>query len=192
MSSAPNPGVESQTYLARPDSPELAAAASLWKSAYIHIPFCLRRCPYCDFAIVDESTNGRDSVERYVEALIAEIEMESEFGPLDAINFGGGTPTRLEPAKLGSIVDALRVRFGAHDDVEISLEANPEDWSDSLGDGLVDAGFTRVSVGAQSFDNGVLSALGRNHTADQISETIGSARRVGFGSVSVDLIFGLP
>ena len=192
MSNPPNPGVGHQNDLTRPDSPELAEAASLWKSAYVHIPFCLRRCPYCDFAIVDESTSGRDSVNHYVEALISEIEMEDEFGSLNAINFGGGTPTRLRPTQLGSIVDALRSRFGTDDGVEISLEANPEDWSEPLADGLVAAGFTRVSVGAQSFDNGVLSALGRNHTADQISQTVTAARGAGFRSVSVDLIFGHP
>ncbi len=192
MSSTPKPGAGFETYSPRPDSPELADAASLWKSAYIHIPFCLRRCPYCDFAIVDESAEGRGSAERYVEALLSEIDMEADFGPLDAVNFGGGTPTRLRPTQLGSIVDALRSRFGTHDDIEISLEANPEDWSDSLADGLVGAGFTRVSIGAQSFDDSVLSALGRNHTTDQTSETIASARRAGFGSASVDLIFGHP
>lgn len=176
----------------RPDSPELADAARVWKSAYVHIPFCLRRCPYCDFAIVDESAKGRDSVDRYVAAVIAETDMEAGFGPLDAINFGGGTPTRLKPSQLGAIIEALKSRFGVHDDVEISLEANPEDWSNQMAEGLSEAGVTRVSIGAQSFDNDVLAALGRNHTPDQISDTLVSARRAGIGSVSVDLIFGHP
>lgn len=176
----------------RPDSADLADAATLWKSAYVHIPFCLRRCPYCDFAIVDESVEGRSSVERYVDAVLAEIEMESGIGPLDAINFGGGTPTRLAPEQLASIVESLETRFSTRGGAEISLEANPEDWTESLAAGLVEGGFTRVSIGAQSFDDHVLSSLGRNHTADTIASTVASARAVGFRSVSIDLIFGHP
>jgi putative oxygen-independent coproporphyrinogen III oxidase len=176
----------------RPDDARLADAAGSWRSAYVHIPFCLRRCPYCDFAIVDESSDGRSDVDRYVAAVIAEIAMEPAFGPLDAVNFGGGTPTRLPAHQLGSIVAAIRERFGFADAVEISLEANPEDWSHDLAAELVDLGFNRVSVGAQSFDDRVLGALGRNHDANAIASTVEAARSVGISSVSLDLIFGHP
>ena len=176
----------------RPDDAKLADAAGSWKSAYVHIPFCLRQCPYCDFAIVDESINGRSDVDRYVDAVIAEVGMEGPFGPLDAVNFGGGTPTRLSAEQLGSIVDAIRSRFGFSDIVEISLEANPEDWTPELAAGLLDAGFNRVSIGAQSFDDSVLRSLGRNHDASAVGSTLESARRAGFPSVSLDLIFGHP
>jgi coproporphyrinogen III oxidase-like Fe-S oxidoreductase len=176
----------------RPDDVRLADAAEGWRSAYVHIPFCLRRCPYCDFAIVDESAVGRSDVDRYVDAVVAEIGMERSFGPLDAINFGGGTPTRLEARQLASIVDALDHQFGLDDSVEVSLEANPEDWTQELAADLVDAGFNRVSIGAQSFDDGVLAALGRNHDAASIASTVRSARDGGFPSVSLDLIFGHP
>lgn len=176
----------------RPDSADLADAAAGWKSAYLHIPFCLRRCPYCDFAIVDESVDGRRDVDRYVDAVLAEIEMEDGIGPLNAINFGGGTPTRLAPQQLIAMVSSLRSRFSCTDDVEVSLEVNPEDWTQDLASALAEGGFTRVSLGAQSFDDDVLRALGRSHTADTIAACVASARSAGFRSVSIDLIFGHP
>ncbi len=191
MSSRTEPG-SSDLSLLRPDDPRLADAASTWRSAYVHIPFCLRRCPYCDFAIADESVVGRDDVDRYVDAVITEIAMQDPFGPLDAINFGGGTPTRLSPTQLGRIIDALTDRFGLGDDAEISLEANPEDWSIDRAAALVAKGFTRVSIGAQSFDDAVLTALGRVHDASSIEATLRAARNAGFVSVSIDLIFGHP
>lgn len=176
----------------RPDSPALADRASSWKSAYVHVPFCRRRCPYCDFAIVDESADGSLGADEYVDALVAEIGMEDSFGPLDAINFGGGTPSRLSPDQLHRIVDVLRDKFSLKPDGEVSLEVNPEDWSSDFGKGLVASGFTRVSIGAQSFDQAVLDALGRLHTADMIESTVGGARAVGIRSVGLDLIFGHP
>ena len=176
----------------RPDSPVLADIASHWKSAYVHVPFCRRRCPYCDFAIVDESVGSSLSHAEYVDALVAEIAMETDFGPLDAINFGGGTPSRLTPEQLGIVIAALRDQFGLNDDAELSLEVNPEDWSEEFGSGLVDVGFTRVSIGAQSFDQDVLQALGRQHTYEMIQNAVEGARRCGISSVGIDLIFGHP
>ncbi|MCL1599983.1 MAG: radical SAM family heme chaperone HemW [Actinomycetia bacterium] len=176
----------------RPDDPVLADLASQWKSAYVHVPFCRRRCPYCDFAIVDESSSGGVSHADYVDALVAEIAMETEFGPLDAINFGGGTPSRLAPEQLARVIDALDRQFGLNDGIELSLEVNPEDWSEEFGIGLVDAGFTRVSIGAQSFDPDVLMALGRVHTPEMIESAVLGARACGLVSVGIDLIFGHP
>lgn len=176
----------------QPDSPELADIASNWKSAYVHVPFCRRRCPYCDFAIVDESSGSSLSQAEYVAALLEEIAMESSFGPLDAINFGGGTPSRLSPQQLGALISALRTQFGLNDGIEVSLEVNPEDWSDEFGSGLADLGFTRVSIGAQSFDPDVLRALGRQHTSEMIHSTAEGARANGISSVGLDLIFGHP
>jgi oxygen-independent coproporphyrinogen-3 oxidase len=176
----------------RPDSPELADSAHDWKSAYVHIPFCARRCPYCDFAIVDESAGGSLSHENYVDALLAEIAMETAFGPLDAVNFGGGTPSRLSPDQLGIIIAGLSEQFGLNDGAEVSLEVNPEDWSDEIGSGLVRSGFTRISIGAQSFDPVVLGALGRQHTPEMIQSVVDAARASGISSVGIDLIFGHP
>ncbi len=179
-----------ETY--RPDDPALADLASQWKSAYVHVPFCRRRCPYCDFAIVDESSSNGVSHAEYVDALVAEIAMETDFGPLDAINFGGGTPSRLSPEQLARVLEALDGQFGFNEGIELSLEVNPEDWSGELGSGLVDAGFTRVSIGAQSFDPDVLEALGRVHTPEMIDSAVLGARACGLASVGIDLIFGHP
>jgi len=176
----------------RPDSPVLADLASGWKSAYVHVPFCRRRCPYCDFAIVDESADGSMEHADYVDALIAEIAMEPDFGPLDAINFGGGTPSRLTVQQLESLVAVLTDRFGVNENAEVSIEVNPEDWSAEFGKGLVGAGFGRISIGAQSFDPAVLDALGRLHTAEMIATTVAGARESGIDSVGLDLIFGHP
>ena len=175
--------------LGPPDAPALADTAAAWAGAYVHIPFCARLCPYCDFAVV----TGRDgSAQRYVEALRREIAMEPAWRTLDAIYVGGGTPSRLAPHQLGALVDEMRSRFGLADDAEVSLEANPEDWNAALADGLLEAGFERVSFGVQSFDPGVLDSLGRAHTPDQAAAAVSTARTSGFRSINIDLIYGTP
>jgi putative oxygen-independent coproporphyrinogen III oxidase len=176
----------------RANDPGLADAAGEWKSAYVHVPFCARRCPYCDFAIVDESEGSAGGHDAYIKAVIAEIDMESDFAPLDAVNFGGGTPSRIQPHQLGRVATALKNRFGLAPACEISVEVNPEDWTDAFADGLVAAGFTRVSIGAQSFDETILGVLGRGHSSTLPGEVVASARAAGFRSVSIDLIYGHP
>lgn len=175
-----------------PDSPRLADAAARWRSAYVHIPFCAERCPYCDFAVVTEGEGGTSPMfERYVEAVIAEIGMEPPFGPIDAVNLGGGTPSRLSPAQLERIIGALDDHHGLADGVEVSLEANPEDWSIEYGKAAIAAGFNRISFGVQSFDPGVLASLGRNHTPEQAETAVAEA--IGeFVTVNLDLIYGTP
>lgn len=158
-------------------------------AAYVHIPFCSAICPYCDFAVVA----GRDDLaERYVSAVCAEIGRSERWRPLEAVYFGGGTPSHLDPALLGTILDALRSKSGVTNDCEVSLEANPEDFTGDRAKRLVDLGFNRVSFGAQSFDPSVLVDLGRRHTPGQIRESVGTAREAGFGNVSIDLIYGTP
>ena len=173
----------------RPDAVGLADRAAGFRAAYVHIPFCARLCPYCDFAVV----TGRDEeVPRYFRALIGEIERDDPWGPLDSVYVGGGTPSRVNPDDLRSVLDALKKRHGLSDDAEVSLEANPEDWTRDRAETLSEAGFNRVSFGAQSFDPGILLALGRRHDPDQIGEAIEAARRAGFESINLDLIFGSP
>ena len=172
-----------------PDSPLLADEAGSWHSAYLHIPFCGRVCPYCDFAVVA----GRDDVVAdYLVAVEREIDDEPPWRQLDAVFVGGGTPSRLDPADLGRLTSRLRARFGMAPDAEVSLEANPEDWTGELAEGLVESGFNRVSFGVQSFDPAVLRSLGRCHAPGDAVRAVEIARAAGFGSVSVDLIFGTP
>jgi putative oxygen-independent coproporphyrinogen III oxidase len=175
---------------ARPDDPALADAAGRRRGAYIHIPFCHRVCPYCDFAVVA----GRDDLAgRYLEALAAEIGASTPFpGFLGAVFVGGGTPSRLAPAALGRVLQALEERFGLVPGVEVTLEANPEDWSAPLAEAWAAAGWNRVSLGAQSFDAGVLAALGRRHRPEQVEQAVAAARSAGFASVNLDLICGTP
>jgi oxygen-independent coproporphyrinogen-3 oxidase len=158
-------------------------------AVYVHIPFCSAICPYCDFAVVA----GRDELaDRYVAAVKAEIEMSQPWRDLDAVYFGGGTPSHVDPRLLGSILDALESHHGLAHGAEVSLEANPEDFDLDRARQLHSLGFNRVSFGAQSFDVGVLSGLGRRHRPDQISTSIAAALDAGFQNVSIDLIFGTP
>lgn len=180
--------------VATPDSAALADAAADWQSAYVHIPFCRRRCPYCDFAVVTPEEGGTpDVTTRYVDAIVAEIAMEPVgFGPLDAVNFGGGTPSTLDAADVARVLEALDTRFGIAHDAEVSLEANPEDWNPTHAAAVVAEGVTRVSLGVQSFAASTLRTLGRAHTPEQALNAAEAARSVDGASVSLDLIFGTP
>jgi putative oxygen-independent coproporphyrinogen III oxidase len=171
------------------DDRGLADAAAEWVGAYVHVPFCRRVCPYCDFAVIE----GRDDLRApYLAALEAEIGADDPFArPLDAVFVGGGTPTSIEPAALGRIIRALSDRFGLAPGAELSVEANPEDLDPATVEGLAEAGFERVSVGVQSFDPAVLRLLGRRHGPDDADAALALVREA-FASVNVDLIFGTP
>jgi oxygen-independent coproporphyrinogen-3 oxidase len=159
------------------------------RSAYVHIPFCSSVCPYCDFAVV---AGADDMIDRYSDAIVAEIEMSPIWSPLDSVYFGGGTPSHVPPGVLGRMFSALQARHGIQPGAEISLEANPEDFTEDRALELRRLGFNRVSFGAQSFDSGVLEALGRRHGPSQIDTSVEAARHAGLLSVSIDLIFGTP
>lgn len=177
-----------------PDSVELADLAAGWRSAYLHIPFCRRRCPYCDFAVVAPGDPAADDLpgltERYLTALHAEIEMEPEWDSLHAVNFGGGTPSAVGADALAGLIDHLDTRFGIDPGAEVSIEANPEDVTEDLVAGLLKAGVNRISLGVQSLDDSVLRALGRSHSAEQALAAVELCRPQL--SVGVDLIFGTP
>ena len=159
------------------------------RSAYVHIPFCSSVCPYCDFAVV---AGAEHMIDRYVDAVVTEIEMSPAWDPLDSVYFGGGTPSHVPPLALGRILSTIEARHGLRPEAEISLEANPEDFTEGRAIELRRLGFNRVSFGAQSFDGAVLEALGRRHGPDQIVSSVAAARGAGMLSVSVDLIFGTP
>jgi oxygen-independent coproporphyrinogen-3 oxidase len=175
---------------------------------YLHIPFCDRVCPYCDFAVV--AARGGPSAEteaRYVAALEAELVVRApafEGRRLASIYFGGGTPALLEPGSLARLVEGVRARFAsalgsgaapaadAEPPVEITLEVNPSTVERTRLAGFRDAGVNRVSVGVQSFDDGVLKRLGRAHKASEASLTLEAARAAGFDNLSIDLMFAVP
>ena len=135
---------------------------------YVHVPFCLTRCGYCDF----NAYAGLDHLApRYVRALLAEAGLAAPAWADDevvSIFFGGGTPTTLDVADLKGVLTHLRDRFAVRDDAEVSIEANPDTVDIAKLDGLLAAGFDRLSMGAQSFDRGVLESLERLHSPDSV------------------------
>ena len=177
-----------------PDSIELADVAARWRSAYVHIPFCRRRCPYCDFSVVAPGDPHTDDLERlterYLTALHVEIDMEREWEAIDAVNLGGGTPSSVGAVAIAEIVQHLDSRFGIVPGAEVSVEVNPEDITEELVDGLLAAGVNRVSLGVQSFDDEVLRFLGRLHTAEEAAAALELC--APHFACGVDLIFGAP
>ena len=161
------------------------------QGCYVHIPFCARKCAYCDFN--SYSGYGEATIARYVAAIGREIRETTPGGaPVDTVFFGGGTPTAIpasdEAAILRSVLETLPVTR----DAEITTEANPGS-SDIVGLSVLrEAGFNRISFGVQSFDTGLLVALDRIHSADEAKRAIAAARDAGFENISMDLMYGLP
>lgn len=159
---------------------------------YVHSPFCPQRCPYCAFAVV----TGRDYMQdRYIEAVCAELEMLGCDGLLvafDSVFFGGGTPSRVQPALLGDVLDSARLTFGITDDAEITVEANPGSTDVTAYHSLRALGFNRISIGAQSFVDDSLRRLGRIHTVADVRRAFSGARDAGFDNINLDLIFSVP
>jgi len=158
-------------------------------AAYVHIPFCSAVCPYCDFAVV---AGAEHLAARYIDAVVTEIGLSDAWAPLESIYFGGGTPSHVDPALLGRVLSALIRHHDLAPGAEVSLEANPEDFSRERADHLLELGFNRVSFGVQSFDDAVLLRLGRRHQAANVVRSVESARSAGFDNLSLDLIFGTP
>jgi len=158
---------------------------------YIHIPFCARKCPYCDF----NSYAGLDALQApYVEALIAEMTWLAQRREWQAntVFIGGGTPTILPLSLLTGVLDAAGVHFCVSPDAEITVEANPGTVDAAYLAALRVAGVNRLSLGVQSFHDDELRLLGRIHTVAEVVTAFRAARRAGFHNVSLDLIFGLP
>lgn len=150
---------------------------------YIHIPFCKSRCRYCDFY----STTQLDKRERYVEAVVKELEAYGS-NSLSTIYFGGGTPSLLSVEQIQKILRPLALSTKC----EITLEANPGDLSLSKSTALRKIGINRLSIGIQSLDDELLRRIGRRHTAAEAVEAVRMAREAGFTNLSIDLMYGLP
>jgi len=157
---------------------------------YLHIPFCSKICPYCDFAV---TTGGRRRRAEFVESLIAEASLwGGDPFSFDTVYFGGGTPSALETEDLARIVAALRSSFSLSPEAWVFLEANPEDVTPESLAAWRDLGVRTLSLGIQSFDAGSLAFLGRRHSPEEARRSVLLAREAGFDTVSIDLIYGLP
>jgi oxygen-independent coproporphyrinogen-3 oxidase len=158
------------------------------RSAYIHVPFCARRCGYCNFTLVA----GRDDlIERYLRAIEIELSWLEQPHQVDTLFFGGGTPSYLPHRELARLLEIMRAAFPLADGAEFSVEANPADLDAEKVRLLADYGVTRISLGAQSLESAKLAVLERDHVPDDVQRSVELARKA-IKSVSCDLIFGVP
>ena len=165
---------------------------------YVHIPYCVRRCGYCDFntytpAELSISSDLSTTSSSYIDLLLREIEFARETSvatTVPTIFFGGGTPTLMESHDLGRVISAIGTHFDLLDDAEITLEANPDTVTKEKLGALREAGFNRISFGMQSAVEHVLKSLDRTHNPENVFKATTWAREVGFREVSVDLIYG--
>ena len=162
-------------------------------SLYVHIPWCIRKCPYCDFN--SHTSDGHLPEDQYVQALIRELEIELPYAQgrnLSSIFFGGGTPSLFSAESIGRVVQAARRRFGFNDTIEITLEANPGTFEQTKFNGFRDVGVNRLSIGIQSFNDRHLTRLGRIHSAENAHAAVAMAQSAGFDNINLDLMHGLP
>ena len=162
-------------------------------SLYVHLPWCVRKCPYCDF---NSHTAGDTAPRaRYLDALIKDIEGEAARASgrtLVSVFLGGGTPSLFSPDEIARLLGAVAEHFTLAADVEITMEANPGTVECGDPSGYRKAGVNRLSIGAQSFSVDSLRLLGRIHSVDDISRSMDEANAAGFNSINLDLMYGLP
>lgn len=162
-------------------------------SLYIHLPWCVRKCPYCDF----NSHEAKDSLpeELYIAALMRDLDNQLELvndRPLISIFFGGGTPSLFSAKSIAQILEGVAKRVRFHVEIEITLEANPGTTDQARFKGFRNAGVNRLSLGLQSLQDEKLKALGRIHDSDQAKRAITHAMDAGFQNFNLDLMYGLP
>lgn len=175
---------------------------------YIHIPFCLKKCPYCGFYSAPPAPNLPDCSEKgirddfiydnicirkYKERIISEIKsFDAARRTADSIFFGGGTPTLMPPIYIEEIINAIKEKFTVPYDCEITMEGNPGTFDKEKLTKYYEAGVNRLSIGIQSFDDEVLKTLGRIHDASEAEDAFLAARAAGFDNINLDLMFGIP
>ncbi|GAA6151683.1 radical SAM family heme chaperone HemW [Pseudoteredinibacter isoporae] len=162
-------------------------------SMYLHVPWCVRKCPYCDF----NSHRAEEELPEaaYCEELIKDLKQSLEWvqdRPLQSIFIGGGTPSLFSPAAFEKILSQIEAHIPFSDDIEVTMEANPGTAEQQRFKGYRQAGINRLSIGVQSFGNEQLKALGRIHSAEQAEKAMDMARQAGFDNVNLDLMHGLP
>jgi oxygen-independent coproporphyrinogen-3 oxidase len=156
---------------------------------YLHIPFCLSKCLYCDFY----SSTSISAVPDFLNGLSKEMEMvRNRFDPFDTVYIGGGTPSLLSSKQLENILIRVRKNFDLISNTEITIETNPADLDRSFLESIREIGINRINIGVQSFDENVLGFLGRRHSIKQAISAIEASRRAGFNNIGLDLIYGVP
>jgi oxygen-independent coproporphyrinogen-3 oxidase len=159
----------------------------------VHIPWCVRKCPYCDFNSHEAGNTLEEDA--YIEALLQDLDQERALTgkrDLNSIFFGGGTPSLLSATAIDNILNGIASRYSLTDDIEITLEANPGTFEQHKFNDYHTAGINRLSIGIQSFENSKLKALGRIHDSNEALCAIDTARDAGFDNLNLDLMFGLP
>ena len=167
----------------------------LMNHLYVHVPFCLRRCSYCDFAVQAVShapvSDWLNAITKEFDLIAAELQWQDK-PALKTLYIGGGTPSLIGGAGMLELRNALEERVALTDDCEWTSEANPETFTDDVADEWKRAGVDRISLGAQTFDEDVLRWMGRMHGADGPARAVAAARNAGIDNYSIDLIFALP
>lgn len=164
-------------------------------SLYIHYPWCLRKCPYCDFNSHPVPPELANAESQYLRALLQDLEQEIPFAQrrkLASIFFGGGTPSLLSAGAAKNLLQTIEKKLGSLQEIEITLEANPGTFEAEKFSAFRTAGINRLSIGVQSFDEKMLKKLGRIHSPTQAIDAINHARDAGFDSFNIDLMYGLP
>jgi oxygen-independent coproporphyrinogen-3 oxidase len=179
-----------QVTLERPDEVRLVALPPL--ALYVHIPWCVRKCPYCDFN--SHERTGALPQEAYIDRLMRDLEQSLPWvwgRRASSVFIGGGTPSLFSPGSIDRLLSGLRARLPLDPQAEITLEANPGTVEAARFRGFHEAGVNRISLGVQSFDARMLQALGRIHDGEEAARAI-EAALASFGNVNVDLMYGLP
>ncbi len=160
---------------------------------YIHIPWCVKKCPYCDFN--SHGLKGELPQQAYVDALLRDLEQDLPLvwgRPVTSIFFGGGTPSLFDAAHIGAILDGVSARLSLRPGLEVTLETNPGTVEHDRFEAYRSAGVNRISFGVQSFDDGCLTRLGRIHDSAQATAAIRLARAAGIDNFNIDLMYALP
>lgn len=172
-----------------------ASKKNRYAGLYIHIPFCERKCLYCDFTSYPAVGAGRDIFVRYLDALLREMDAcipRLHGKTITTIYFGGGTPSLIGAELLGKALLAVRQRYGVIPEAEITVEINPAAITPAFLPSLKEAGFNRVSMGVQSFSDDLLVTLGRIHDSATAIKAFSAVKQAGFGNAGMDLIYGIP
>ena len=174
----------------------MAAAGDIPLTVYVHVPWCVRKCPYCDFA--SQPLRGEVPWGAYAEAVLADLDADLAWAPetaartVEAVFLGGGTPSLMPPDTLARLLDGIAARLRLAADVEVTLEANPGASERGALAAFRTAGASRLSLGVQSFDDRQLARLGRIHSAAEAVSAVEAARAAGFERINLDLMYALP